>query len=86
MLKITKLISEDGKNFSLGRISFWVAFFIAIHKWIMELAFPPSLFEFLVIAFLYNLGKKAVRAYEIKDKYPEERGSKRVPQNLGDDL
>lgn len=60
------LVSEDGKSFSLGRLSFWIALGISIYFWFFRpvLEFPPSLMEFLFASLAYNLVKKGVSAYQ----------------------
>lgn len=66
MLNITPLISEDGKNLSLGRLAFWITFIILITYWLYIYPFvnkdvPESLTTAFISALGYNLGKKFVK-------------------------
>jgi len=64
MLKPTKLFSEDGVNFSLGRITFWLILSISIFFWFKKPvdAFPPSLLHTLYLLIGYNVSKKVIAA------------------------
>jgi hypothetical protein len=88
------LVSEDGRTYSLGRVSFWTIFIISLGYWLIPLVsfainprgepvvvdFPDSLLQFLLMAFAYNLSKKAIDAYKVKcggaPKGPPEEGEK----------
>lgn len=65
MLNTTHLISEDNKNLSLGRLTFWITFIILITYWLYIYPFvnkdvPDSLTTAFISALGYNLGKKFV--------------------------
>ena len=53
-----RLISEDGKHVSLGRVSFWILFVFMLWFWIEEMEVPESLFNTWWIILVYNFGKK----------------------------
>lgn len=57
---IFSLISEDGLRCSLGRISFWGSFGVAMYIWIQRPPeqFPESLLWFLLFGYVYNTSKK----------------------------
>lgn len=62
------LITEDNKNISLGRVSFWIVFLILFIYWIMDLyvvancgeiiEVPDSLLYAFFSLLMYNTGKK----------------------------
>lgn len=56
------LISEDNKNISLGRVSFWILMGFSAYFWFCQPAanFPPTLYNILVAVILYNFGKKGL--------------------------
>lgn len=70
MLKLNfkHLITEDNKNISLGRISFWIVFAILLVYWIIDLYIiancgeivevPDSLLYAFFSLLMYNTGKK----------------------------
>ena len=57
---IFSIISEDGLRCSLGRISFWASFGVAMYIWIQRPPeqFPESLLWFLLFGYVYNTSKK----------------------------
>jgi hypothetical protein len=63
-MKFESLISEDGCA-SLGRISFWILFFLAIGKfWILGDDTPAGLTQSLMALLAYGLGKRYVDSKE----------------------
>lgn len=66
MLEWRSLISEDMKTLSLGRVAFWLCFFISCYYWfIMPLASYPQTLLYLWEAVLaYNFASKMVKAYQ----------------------
>lgn len=56
----------ENNQLSLGRIAFWIVFGISIYFWLTQpiAAFPPSLFEALLITMSYNLAKRGMETYK----------------------
>ena len=76
MLKTTRLFSEDGKHYSIGRLGWWVIFLISIFFWFKKPvdAFPPSLLHMLYVMTTYNLTKKAINNLTpMKEKIKEDK-------------
>lgn len=71
-MKFSSLISEDSKNLSLGRVSFWIVFGISIYFWFRREPdkFPETLFYSFMLLLLYNISKKGFdsinRFFELK--------------------
>ena len=65
MLKPTRLVSEDGVNLSVGRLTFWFVLGLATYFWLFKPIgeFPPSLTEMLYISTGYNIVKKGLNRF-----------------------
>jgi len=48
----------ESKELSLGRLSFWICFFLACTFWIDGNNIPETLMTTVTILLTYNLGKK----------------------------
>jgi len=62
-MNFKRLVSEDGKNMSLGRVSFWLMLPLMFAYWCYFYPFsgkdaPESLLMSFVTVLGYNLGKK----------------------------
>lgn len=72
-MSLKHLISEDNKNISLGRLSFWVMFLSSLYFWVY---LKREIFEYqsqiLIVLLLYNLGKKGLNAWKTLKGQKEE--------------
>lgn len=80
IMSFKHLISEDGKNVSLGRLSFWIIFIISLYMWIY---LKKEIFEYqaqiFIALLLYNLGKKGLSAWSTFKGKKEEVTSNVTP-------
>lgn len=73
------LITEDGENISIGRLSFWIVFVILLGYWIYDIVMisrcqqiidaPDSLLYAFFSLMMYNTGKKITNAIVNRNKY-----------------
>jgi hypothetical protein len=55
------LVSEDGKDVSIGRCSFWIVLGLMIWFWLFSVsAIPPTLITAFEWVMSYNFGKKVL--------------------------
>lgn len=64
------LISDNGRDISVGRVLLWVCFFVTGWYWIypffhagIVVSFPVSLENVIMFLLIYNLGKRVSDAY-----------------------
>lgn len=62
---LIKLLTEstENNNLSLGRVSFWIVFLVAIDKFVMSGRISPQHESLLGFLLVYNLGKKGLDAW-----------------------
>ncbi|MGE4267191.1 MAG: hypothetical protein AB7F25_07130 [Deferribacterales bacterium] len=58
------LISENGAQISIGRLTFWLLLCVCLWFWLRGADTPNTLFEAWAAMVLYNLGKKGVWAFD----------------------
>lgn len=73
------LITEDSKNISLGRISFWIVFIILLAYWIYDIKMlsecqqpvdvPESLLYCFMTLLIYNISKKITKVIGTRGKF-----------------
>jgi len=63
-MTIKNLISEDGKQISIGRLTFWLLLFVCLWFWFHRAETPQTLFDAWTAMVLYNLGKKGIFAFD----------------------
>lgn len=67
MMNLKRLISENGKDISLGRTTFWVMFVVSLWYWVvLRQDTPNTLFNSWWIVLLYNFGKKGINVLSKK--------------------
>ena len=58
-MTIKNMISEDGKQVSIGRLTFWLLLFVCLYFWLyLHADAPDTLHESWIWIMFYNLGKK----------------------------
>ena len=71
-----KLISENGTDVSVGRMSFWTVFIVLLVYWVGDLCgldrqVPDSLLYAFMALLTYNTTKKFATKFSLKDKVIE---------------
>ena len=77
------LFEGDSGTVSVGRLSFWAVFILAVVLWATGQV--VQFYHFLTVSFLllYNLGKKAVWAWREVKTLIHQNGGNNVGENSG---
>lgn len=72
-MNLKHLISEDNKNVSLGRLSFWILFLSSLYFWVyLKKDIFDTQSQMLIVLLLYNLGKKGLNIWQTMKGQKEE--------------
>lgn len=66
-MEIKTLITENGTDeISIGKIAFWICFFISMYFWfyLPTTAFPESLYQILEITLFYSLARTGIDTFK----------------------